>query len=188
MKIVIERIGHPLAAGLVGLLLLGAGLAYAEKADRTRPIQIEADSVKLDDANKTAVYEGTVVFSQGTLNIAADRIAVRQDDKGMTLGEATGNPVFFQQKVEGRDEYLEARAKRLEYDARTEVIKLIGAAHLKQGGDELRGGLIVYDVRTERYQAQGSGEDGQQGRVRAMIRPRGDGETAAPAESAPAKP
>ncbi len=165
------------------LAMAYAGTTLAEKSDRTRPIQIEADSVRLDDAKKTAVYEGAVVLNQGTLNIRADRIDVRQDDKGMTVGEAAGKPVYFKQKVEGRNEYLEAEAMRLEYDARTEVIRLLGQASLKQGGDELRGGVIVYDVRTERYQAQGAPGEGQQGRVHAMIRPRSE-----PTDAAPAKP
>lgn len=168
----------------LALVCLAPGAALAEKADRERPIQIEADSVRMDDANKTAVYLGNVVFSQGTLTLAADRIDVRQDDKGMATGEATGQPVHFRQKMEGRDEYLEARAQRIEYDARTETMKLTGNAWISRGSDELRGGVIVYDIRTERYQAQGASEAGGQGRVRAMIRPR----TAPPAQGAPAKP
>lgn len=184
MKFIARAISLLAIAGLV------AGNAWAEKDDRNRPIQIEADLVRMDDVQKTAMYEGNVILSQGTMNIAADRIDVHQDAKGMTLGVATGLPVHFQQKVEGRDEFLDAQANRLEYDARTEVIKLIGGARLKQGGDELRGGVIVYDVRTERYQAQGATEDGKQGRVRAMIQPRNqtDAAPAAAPDSAPAKP
>ena len=130
--------------------------------------------VRLDDAKKSAVYEGNVIMSQGTLTLNADRIEVHQDDKGMTMGEATGRPVYFSQKLEARDAYLEARAGRIEYDARTETMKLIGNAYVNQGGDELRGGVILYDIRSERYQAQGASEDGKQGRVRAMIQPRND--------------
>lgn len=173
---------------ILGVLLAGLlpGAALAEKADRNRPIQIEADSLRMDDARKIAVYEGNVILSQGTLVIAADRIDVHQDEQGMTGGEATGQPVQFRQKMEGRDEYLEARAGRIEYDARAETMKLIGSAYVAQGNDELRGGVIVYDLRSERYQAQGAAGDGKQGRVRAMIRPRNQPE--APAEGAAAKP
>ena len=69
---------------------------------------------------------------------------------------------------------MEAEANRVEYDARTEVVKLIGSAHLRQGDDDLRGALITYDMRTERYQAEGAGADGK-GRVRAVIQPRKQG-------------
>lgn len=177
-----------IAKNMLGVLLAGlaSGAALAEKADRNRPTQIEADSLRMDDVRKTAVYEGNVILSQGTLVMAADRIDVRQDEQGMTAGEATGRPVQFRQKMEGRDEYIEARASRIEYDARSETMKLIGNAYVSQGNDELRGGVIVYDLRSERYQAQGAAGDGKQGRVRAMIRPRGQAE--APAEGAAKKP
>jgi lipopolysaccharide export system protein LptA len=156
-----------------------AAPAWAEKADRSRPVQVEADSVHMDDARKTAVYEGHVILTQGTMTMLADRIDVNQDAQGMTSGVATGKPVHFKQKMEGRDEYMEADANRIEYDARTQVVRLIGAAHLKQGEDELRGGTITYDMRTERYKAEGA-TDGGGGRVHAVIRPRNQG--------APAKP
>ncbi|NTV96826.1 MAG: lipopolysaccharide transport periplasmic protein LptA [Thiobacillus sp.] len=184
MKIAIRTLLPLVVACLV------PGLALAEKADRNRPIQIEADSVRMDDINKTAVYLGNVLFTQGTLSMAADRVDVRQDDKGMATGEATGQPVHFRQKMEGSDEYLEARALRIEYDARTETMKLTGNAWISRGSDELRGGVIVYDIRTERYQAQGTTEAGVQGRVRAMIRPRNQppAAPAQPAGGAPAKP
>lgn len=150
---------------------LAPASVLAEKADRSRPIQIEADSVRMDDVQKTAVYEGNVILTQGTLAIKADRIDVHQDDAGMSKSEAIGQPVSFRQKMEGRDEFLEARARRIDYDARTETMKLIGNAYVSRGSDELRGGVIVYDVRKERYQAEGASEDNKQGRVRAMIRP-----------------
>lgn len=179
MKIVI-KVFLPLLAAC-----LACADAWAEKADRNRPIQIEADSVSMDDVNKTAVYQGNVIFSQGTLNIMAERVVVQQDDQGMTTGEATGQPVHFRQKMEGSDEYLEARAQRIDYDARTETMKLTGDAWVTRGSDELRGGIIIYDIRTERYQAQGSNGDGSTGRVRAVIRPRS---ADTPNDEAPGKP
>lgn len=168
MKAVINSV---VTWSLIGLAAWLPAPAQAEKADRQHPIEIEADSVRLDDSRKSAVYEGNVVLAQGSLQITADRLDVRQDGKGMSSGEATGRPVHFRQKVEGKNEYVEAEASRLEYDAHSELLRLSGAAHLKQGMDELRGGLIVYDMRTELYHAQGSDGAGQ-GRVRAVLRPR----------------
>lgn len=165
----------------LALVCLAPGAAWAEKADRTRPIQIEADSVRMDEVSRSAVYEGSVAFAQGTLSLAADRIEIHQDERGMAWGVATGRPARFHQKMEGRDEYLEARALRIEYDTRNETMKLTGDAYVRQGNDELRGGLIVYDIRSERYQAEGATEAGGTGRVRAVIRPRTSG-------GAPAQP
>ncbi len=174
---------HGLALLLFCTGLACPGLAVAEKQDSQRPIQIEADSVRMDDARKVAVYEGNVLLAQGTMTIRAERIDVRQDARGMSSGEASGKPVQFRQKVEGKDEHIEAQASRLEYDAHGEVLKLIGNAWLKQGTDELRGGVIVYDMRTELYQARGDGATtGSGGRVRAVLRPRNQNETGLPGQ------
>jgi lipopolysaccharide export system protein LptA len=145
--------------------------AHAEKADRTRPVSLEADSVRVIDARRTAIYEGHVVMTQGTMMMTADQIEVQQDERGFSVGKATGKPVYFRQKLEGRDDYAEGWAERILYDARAETLELGGQARLKRGEDELRGNRIVYDAKTEFYQAQGSG-NGVKGRVRAVILPK----------------
>ena len=56
------------------LAALGAALlaspVHAEKADRDKPVNLEADTVTLDDIRKISVYEGNVILSQGTLDAA----------------------------------------------------------------------------------------------------------------------
>lgn len=156
---------------LMACLLLLAFPAQAEKADRLKPVTVEADSVKVEDVKKTAVYEGHVVLTQGTLMMTADRIDVQQDDKGFSVGTASGKPVYFRQKMDARDELAEGWAERIVYDGRSDKLELRGQARLKRGEDELRGNQILYDASTEFYQAQGSG-DGVRGRVRAVIQPK----------------
>ena len=175
--------------GLVLVLALSvAGTAWAEKADKDRPVQIEADSVRLDDAKKIAVYEGNVVLSQGTFLLTADRIEVWQDDKGFSGGNAIGRPVRFKQKLEGKSEYAEGYADRIEHDAEKETLKLVGGARLKQGDDDLRGNLIHYNTRTEVYEALGSAPGLAQGRVRAIIQPRNGAKDAANDKGKPSIP
>lgn len=144
--------------------------AWAEKADRDRPVQVEANSARFDDAKKTAVYDGNVMLSQGTFLLLADRIEVWQDDRGFSGGVATGKPVRFRQKLEGKNEYVEGYADRIEHDAEKDIMKLMGNARLRQADDDLRGNQIVYNTRTEVYEAHGAG--GETGRVRAIIQPR----------------
>lgn len=173
----------------VEILLLGLSVmtfsqaAHAEKADRGKPINVEADGVRMDDVKKVASYEGHVVMTQGTLMITADRIEVRQDENGVVSGLATGKPVYFRQKMEASNEFAEGWADRIEYDGKGDNIKLMGQARLKRGIDELRGELITYDSASEFFQAKG-GSSGASGRVRAVIRPRASGT----ATTAPAKP
>jgi lipopolysaccharide export system protein LptA len=170
---------------LAGLLAFSSP-AWSEKADKDKPVNIEADSLKVDDSRKVAVYEGHVVLTQGTLMITADRIEVRQDDQGFSNGDAAGKPAFFRQKLDPKPgtkpeagaEYAEGWAERIEYDGRSDKLRLVGQARLKRGEEELRGNLITYDGTTSFYQAQGS-ISGSPGRVRAVIRPK---------NSTPAKP
>lgn len=165
---------------LFGCLLLLTMPAHAEKADKAKPVNLEADSVRVEDAKKIAVYEGHVVLTQGTLMMTADRIDVQQDDQGFSSSDASGKPVYFRQKMEGREEFAEGWAERILYDGRTDKLKLSGQARLKRGEEDLRGNLITYDAKSEYYQAQGSG-DGVRGRVRAVILPKSG------AANAPAK-
>lgn len=160
----------PLCATLL-LLSLASLPALAEKADKDKPINIEADSVRMDEANKVAVYDGHVVLTQGTLTLKAERIEIHQDEAGVASGQAQGSPAHFRQKVEGKDEYAEGWARRIDYDGRADKLRLTGEAYLKRGEEELRGNLITYDGKSESYQAQGS-TGGTPGRVRAVIRPK----------------
>ncbi|MFI4923287.1 MAG: LptA/OstA family protein, partial [Burkholderiales bacterium] len=47
--------------------LLVCSPALAERADRGKPVNVEADKVNVDDANKVSVFEGNVVLTQGTI-------------------------------------------------------------------------------------------------------------------------
>lgn len=58
---------------MLGIALLAAP-AHAEKADRDKPVNLEADTVTLDDIRKVGVYQGNVILSQGTLMLRADRV------------------------------------------------------------------------------------------------------------------
>src|SRR2546423_8445667 len=76
-------------------------VARAERADRDKPVNIESDRMTADDAKKLATFEGSVVFTQGTLVIRADRIVVRQDEAGFQYGVGYGKPAKFRQKRGG---------------------------------------------------------------------------------------
>lgn len=161
--------------------------AHAEKGDRDKPVNLEADSVTLDDIKKVSVYEGNVVLSQGTMMLRADRVQVNQNDQGDLGGlQATGRPVAFRQKLDGSEEYIEGFAERIEYNSVTSQLELIGQAQLRRGQDELRGGRISYNASTEFYRVTGQ-PDAQTatGRVRAVIRPRPKAEKPAAQQPAP---
>ena len=157
--------------------------APAEKADREKPINLEADRVSIDDARQTALFEGNVLLTQGTMQIRGDRMEVRQDKEGFKYGTTWGNLAYFRQKRDGHDEYIEGWAERIEYDGRAETMQMFIRAQMKRGQDEVRGNYISYDSRTEffRVTSDDKGAGKPEGRVRAVLQPK-------PKEKPPASP
>jgi lipopolysaccharide export system protein LptA len=171
-----------LACGLV--LLCAASVALAEKADKNKPMNLEADSAKFDDARQTMVVEGRVLVTKGTLVIRAARIEQREDAEGNQFMVATAKPgeqVFFRQKREGLDEFMEGEASRMEFDGKADTVQLIGKAVMRRLrgsvlADESIGSLIVFNNTTETMNITGSliaaGSPPQ--RVRMMLSPKPD--------------
>lgn len=163
-------------------IAMTSGSVFAEKADRDKPINLEADRVAVDDAKQIANFEGRVLLTQGTLTIRGDRMEIRQDTQGFKNGTTWGNLAYFRQKREGYDEYIEGWAERIEYDGRTDKMQLFNQASMKKGGDEVRGNYISYDGNSEFFQVIGDGnrsaKSGAEGRVRAVIQPKSKGPAA----------
>ncbi|MCC7081609.1 MAG: lipopolysaccharide transport periplasmic protein LptA [Burkholderiales bacterium] len=183
-----RRLGFVLALALSCV----AAVAMAERADRDKPINLEADRVTIDDAKKVSVFEGNVVLTQGTTTLKADRMTVREDAQGFQYGVAYGDPAYYREKRDGVDEYIEGWAQRIEYDGKAQRLQLFDQARLKRGADEVRGSYISYDQPTEFFRVVGAQENTAAGhapgRVRAVIQPKSkdakDGK-AKPKEGAP---
>lgn len=182
---------NALAPQLVAFLLLATTFpAQAERADREKPIGLEANRISVDDVKKVQIYEGNVVLTQGTMVIRSDRIVVTQDDDGFQKGIAYGGPgglARFKQKREGKDEYIEGEGERIEHDARTEITEFFIRAWVRSGLDEVKGNYISYDGLHEKYLVtSGVSSDGkgpakaEGGRVRAIIQPKGKNNAEAP--------
>lgn len=177
--------GKTLLVSATLLLALAAFAARAEQADREKPINLEADTMDVNDATKLSVYQGNVRLTQGTLLILADKLVVKQDDEGFSTGTAHGNPASFRQKREASDEYIEGWAQRIEYDGQRDKVQLFVNARVKRGQDEVRGSYIAYDGKTEFFQVKGGKEavteTNPKGRVRAVIQPKSKSPPSQPA-------
>jgi lipopolysaccharide export system protein LptA len=158
------------------ILSLGTSLdALAEAADRNKPIELEADTVTVDDAKKISTYSGNVILTQGTLVIHAAKLIVREDKDGFQSSTSTGSPTTFKQKLEGKSEYMEGSAQRIEYDGRVDKVQLYTKAWVKRGEDIVHGDYISYDANAEYAEVIGGGksESGSTGgRVKATIQPK----------------
>jgi lipopolysaccharide export system protein LptA len=171
-------------ATLTSALLAAAFPALAEKADKDKPTQIEANRMSSDETRRLNIFEGNVVLTKGTLNVRADKIIVRQDAEGYQYSTATGAPVRFRQRQdpkEGKEGvWMDGEALRVEIDDRKSTTELFDKARVTRDGDEVVGNYIFVDQRSDFFSVSSGKEGGKEspGRVRATIQPK------APAESA----
>ena len=61
--------------------ILVCHLAISEEADSDKPIEIEADTMTVEETKNTSTYEGDVILTQGSLLINADKLIIREDRK-----------------------------------------------------------------------------------------------------------
>lgn len=172
-------------AGIGMLFAWLGGPAGAEQADRDRPMNIEADRLQHDDAKKVSVFKGKVLATKGTLVLRGDGLEVTQDEQGYQHGlvlPLPGQRVFFRQKREGLQEYMEGEAERIEYDGRKDRVTLTGRAELRRLrgttlSDAIQGQVIVYDNLSDQFSVDGAmnanpGGTSHNSRVRAVLAPK----------------
>jgi len=190
---------HPLFSLILpAVLVLGAACpAWAEKADRDKPMNAEADALRYDDLKQTSVFTGNVVITKGTTIVRGERVDVSQDPEGYQQAvsiAAPGKLAFYRKKRDGVDEYIEGEGERIEYDSRADLVKFIKRAVVRRYNgatlvDETTGAVIVYDNNTDVFTVDGGAQNktaaNPSGRIRAMLSPRA---TAPAPGAAPAGP
>ncbi len=178
-------------------LAIAAGPALAEKADKGKPMNVEADALRYDDLKQASVFTGRVVITKGTIVIRGARVDVRQDPEGYQYGVVTAEPgklAFYRQKREGVDEFIEGEGEAIEYDGKADRVKFIKHAELRRlrGGtvtDEMVGNLITYDNSNDVFTVDGGpASPAAGGRIRAVLSPRPGASAPASAASQPAQP
>jgi len=159
--------------------------AFAERADRDKPTNIEANQMFYDDSKQLNTFVGNVVVTRGTLVMHGEKLILKKDSAGYqfgTLFAPSGGLATFRQKRDGgKDLWMEGQAAdRIEYDTKNEIAKLFKRSKVRmldgsKVTDEVEGEFISYDTRAEFYTANntaiGESKPGA-GRVRAIIQPR----------------
>ena len=194
---------------LLPILLLAAlactfGVAHAEKADRAKPMNIEADALRHDELKQTSVFSGRVVMTKGSIVLRGARLDVRQDADGYQYGVVTAEPgkrAFFRQKRDtlpgAPDEFIEGESEVIEYDGKADNVRFITRAELRRYrgavlSDEITGAVIVYNNLTDVFSVDGkrtatnaAGDAPAPGsRVRAVLAPKDPPPAAAATEAA----
>jgi lipopolysaccharide export system protein LptA len=181
----------------LALLVLSLGLpAWAEKADRDKPMNAEADAMRHDDLKQLTVFTGNVVISKGSILIRGGRVEVSQSPDGYQRAQITAAPgqlAYYRSKRDGVDETVEGEAELIEYDGRADTVQFSRRAVLRRLvgsslADETTGALIRYDNLADVFTVDGAPRNGAAGgRVRAQLSPR-TGNAAPASDAAPAVP
>lgn len=180
--------------------LLSPWAALAEKADKDKPMNVEADALRYEENHQTSVFTGNVVLTKGTIVMRGSKLDVRQDPQGNQTGLLVGTaaaPGFFRQKREGLDEWIEGEGDRIEYDSKEQTVLFSGRAVLRryrgtQLNDQSSGKEILYNSGTEVFTVKGGGDAktaaNPSGRVRAMLTPIPEAEKGGNAPASQADP
>ncbi len=160
---------------------------WAEKADTAQKAEITAESAVHDDVKQITTFTGNVLLTKGTLIMKAGKMILKTDPAGYqfaTMLPGPGGFTTFRQKRDGGDFWVDGQAERIEYDNKTEIVKLFNKARLiKLEGvkvtDEMEGEYISYDSRNDLFAvnntANGTSKAGA-GRVKVVIQPRIEGQ------------
>jgi len=136
--------------------------AFALSEDARQPIEIEAESVIVDETSGFNEFSGNAEVRQGSLLMTAELIQVQTNAGGVETMKATGtldNPAKYIQSQENQARFIEATATLITYDVNEGMIFLVGNAYLIQGFDSFSGDTLTYDINNDKVIVKGS-EDG----------------------------
>jgi len=121
---------------LIGIMF--TSVTYALPGDSEQTIEIEAESVMVDETSGFNEFIGNAEVRQGSLLMTAEIIQVQTNIDGVESMLAKGtikDPAKYIQDQEDQPRFIEATATLITYDVNKGLIFLEGNAHLIQGFD-----------------------------------------------------
>ena len=144
------------------LMVFVTSLVLALPEDTKEPIEIEAQSVAVDETTGFNEFSGDAEVRQGSLLLFAELIQVQTKNEEVISMLAKGSlekPAKYIQSQENQARFVEATATLITYDVDKSMIFLEGNAHLVQGFDSFSGDRLSYDINNDKVIVKGS-EDG----------------------------
>jgi lipopolysaccharide export system protein LptA len=176
----------PAAKIIVLAVSTAAGWVHALPDDRSKPIEIQANSAERDARSGVTTYSGNVDIRQGSIHVAADTVVLNSKNDELTEIIATGKPATYSQQLSGQNDVVDAKAGKIRFQIDKDLITLQGNGSLKQKGGSISGDYIEYDTKTERVKATAAeaGSADNNRRITVVIPP---GKKSASGNSAAAK-
>lgn len=169
------------ALTLAALLSLGMHAAFAQqvsgdafkgfRSNNKSPIQIEADSLEVRDADKLAIFKGNVDVKQGETTLRAATLHVYYDGSVKPGVAAAGQGIS---RIEAKGAVIvtsgdnQATGADAVFNVKTQEVVMTGDVILTQCDNIIRGKKLTVDLETGKAQLAGSG------RVQALFAPGGN--------------
>ena len=114
------------------------------------PVEVNADSLSVDQDNGSAVFSGNVRISQGTMRISAPEVQVFYNDSssGIARLEASGGVLL----VDGPDA---AEAQNAIYSIEDGTVVMTGDVLVTQGVNTLQSEKMTVDLETNTARMEG---------------------------------
>ncbi len=197
MSMVFSRLKAGIA-GLILALLAPAPGAAQDLLSRELPIALDADSSEIDRGNDRLVFRNVTISQgetrinaqeafastldfansvwtfEGDVTIVLDGTSIASNQAQLTFSDynlqgaiVEGDPARFEHNGEQRQ--AQGRANVVEYDAAAGIVRLSREAWLAEGGREISGNVLTYDINAERVVADRGKDENE--RVRIIIDP-----------------
>jgi lipopolysaccharide export system protein LptA len=194
-----------LALGLLGVLAAltfpacpaqaqapGGSLATSYSANASKPINIEADALEVDDKKKVATFKGNVSATQGDFNIRAKEIQVIYSPAAKKAPGAAASASSALPGGGNADiEQIDAKGKVLVttkdnqtttsdwavFEVKKQIVTIGGDVVVTQGTDTIKGSKLVIDLATGLTRLDTAANDkdavaGASKRIQMLITPR----------------
>lgn len=155
-------------------LLLGMENDLSLYSNKNAPIEITADSLRVEREKQLVEYIGNVIIQQANTTIMGDRVKVYFSEQKQEIQKIfiEGTPATLEQIVAEENSNRYASGKTIIYSLISMEISVIGNAFMRYNNLSLQGGTIKYNAQTGDVSADlGKDTAKQPARVRTTIVP-----------------
>lgn len=147
--------------------------------DNNAPIDIESDTLEVQDAEKLAIFRGNVKAVQADMTLRSKELHVKYSG-----GQGAGNRITTIRAkgkvvITTKDDQTATSDWAL-FDVKSQTVTIGGDVVLSQGENVIKGDRLVIDLKTNRSRFENRGDiaTGKRPRVRMLVIPKqGDGNT-----------
>lgn len=147
--------------------------------DSNEPINIESNSLEVNDVRKTAIFKGNVIAVQGDMEMRTPELEVTYS--GRVAGNNGANPggqgteltrLRAKKKVLLTSQKNQtAKSDWADFDVKKRIITIGGNVVVSQGDNIMKGERLVIDLNTGRSRFETAANSGTRTRVRGIFHP-----------------